>query len=74
MHFQWKREQAYDCMRTKALKDGLLEMDKQIQYKKAKAADKAKIEAREQAINDAIQEELDKERSKGRLATCINHY
>ncbi|OXA63043.1 trichoplein keratin filament-binding protein [Folsomia candida] len=61
---KWKREIAYDCMRADALKQGLAELDRQIQYKKAKAADQAKIQERELAINAQIQKELEVERRK----------
>lgn len=64
---QWKREIAYDCMRADALKQGLAELDRQIQYKKAKAADQAKIQERELAINAQIQKELEVERRKRKL-------
>ncbi len=66
---QWKREEAYNCIRAKAHKEALLEMDKQIEYKKAKAADRDKIIARELAITAQIEAELEEERLKREL--CI---
>src|SRR5271156_4972997 len=57
-------------MRAEAVRQGLEELDRQVQYKNAKAADQAKIQARELAINAQIQKELEEEQRKRKE---INH-
>jgi hypothetical protein len=61
---QWKREQAVECLRAEALKKQTQELDIQIQYKRAKAADQAKIQAYERAENEKIQEEMEAEKKR----------
>jgi hypothetical protein len=63
-HLQLKREEAYDCIRAEAMRQGLAELEKQTEYKKAMEADIAKVAARELAINEQIQKDLEEERKK----------
>lgn len=64
LELQWKREQAYTCVRAEATKRGLVELQKQIEYKELKKQDIHKIRARELAILDADRAAMEADKKK----------
>lgn len=62
-----KREQAYECVRKEAIRRGLQELDRQLEYKKEQAGVQAMIQAREIAENMKILQEMEDQQRSGKL-------
>jgi len=61
---KWKREEAYNEVRKEASQRGLEELNKQMEYKRAKQADIDKIKGKERAMFEEIQRQIDEENRK----------
>ncbi|CAL8138338.1 unnamed protein product [Orchesella dallaii] len=61
---KFQREQAYECTRKEAMRRGLEELDRQMEYKRQQQGIQAKVREREIAENVKILKELEEEQKK----------